>query len=72
MFKAKSIHPTLDGATVTKVSNGKLGAVLAALGAIIAFLLPVLSGDFEAAWEVIGWYEKRPVVEDYHKDVITF
>jgi len=26
---------------------------------------------FGQAWEVIGWYEKRPVVEDYHKCLKT-
>lgn len=23
--------------------------------------------DFDDAWRVIGWYEKRPVIEEYHK-----
>jgi len=27
--------------------------------------------DFDEAWTVIGWYEKRPVVEDYHKCLKT-
>lgn len=27
--------------------------------------------DFEDAWNVIGWYEKRPVVEEYHKCLKT-
>jgi hypothetical protein len=27
--------------------------------------------DFDAAWVIIGWYEKRPVVEDYHKCLKT-
>ena len=27
--------------------------------------------DFDDAWTVIGWYEKRPVVEDYHKCLKT-
>jgi hypothetical protein len=26
---------------------------------------------FEAAWNTIGWYEKRPVIEDYHKCLKT-
>lgn len=26
---------------------------------------------FEDAWTIIGWYEKRPVVEDYHKCLKT-
>lgn len=27
--------------------------------------------EFEDAWTIIGWYEKRPVVEDYHKCLKT-
>lgn len=27
--------------------------------------------DFDDAWVVIGWYEKRPIVEDYHKCLKT-
>ena len=27
--------------------------------------------SFDDAWTVIGWYEKRPVVEDYHKCLKT-
>lgn len=27
--------------------------------------------DFDAAWRVIGWYEQRPVVEDYHECLKT-
>lgn len=27
--------------------------------------------DFDDAWTIIGWYEKRPVVEDYHKCLKT-
>jgi hypothetical protein len=27
--------------------------------------------DFDAAWVMIGWYEKRPLVEDYHKCLKT-
>jgi len=27
--------------------------------------------NFDEAWVVIGWYEKRPVVEDYHKCLKT-
>ena len=27
--------------------------------------------DFDDAWMIIGWYEKRPVVEDYHKCLKT-
>ena len=27
--------------------------------------------DFDAAWVIIGWYEKRPILEDYHKCLKT-
>jgi hypothetical protein len=27
--------------------------------------------DFDDAWNVIGWYEKRPLVEEYHKCLKT-
>lgn len=27
--------------------------------------------DFDQAWKIIGWYEKRPLVEEYHKCLKT-
>lgn len=29
------------------------------------------AGDFDAAWRIIAWYERRPLIEEYHKCLKT-